>query len=299
MNIEVSDTTNNVNAKDADQAANNNKKANAVDNAMRQELIQGKQTGVLRALDYIKTMIDNLMKKVVEILNKRWKSDVDETAETKKKDTDDALEKKQSQGKTSPLATELLKILLGWLPYVGFLWFFSWLVAKNQSDCYYIDGAKQTKLDCKGYGDNNVKGLCACPGQLDGAGDFENAAETGQGLNTYCGNSTAYSQASSSPICCEASKVDETPYGQCDTYCNAPAVQLQQGLCGPNKYYVYKDITWLDVLGDMANDAAQAANDIFDGFQWSFDHIGLVIIGVVVVIAIIVFLKIISLFGKK
>ena len=298
-NIEVSDTTNDVNAKDPDQATENNKKANAVDNAMRQQLIQEKQTGVLKALDYVKTMISNLMKKVVEILNKKWKSEVEETAETKKNDTDDALEKKQSQGKTSPLATELLKILLSWLPYVGFLWFFSWLVAKNQSDCYYIDGAKQTKLDCKGYGDNNVKNLCGCPGQLDGQEDFEHAAETGQGLDTYCGDSSSYSQASSSPICCEASKVDETPYGQCDTYCNAPAIQLQDGLCGSNKYYVYKDITWLDVLGDMADDAAQAANDIFDGFQWSFDHLGLIIVGVVAVIAIIVFLKIISLFGKK
>ena len=178
------------------------------------------------------------------------------------------------------------------------MWIFSWLVAKNQSDCYYIDGAKQTKLDCKGYGDNDVKYLCGCPGQLDGSPEFETAAETGQGLAAYCKQSGTYSQASSSPICCEASKVDETPYGQCHTYCNAPAIQLNDGLCGSNKYYVYKDITWLDVLGDMADDAAQAANDIFDGFQWSFDHLGLIIIGVVVVIAIIVFLKIISLFGK-
>lgn len=292
--IQRNDINNDVTEDDPEKAVQNNKLTNAVEHAQRQELIQDGKGGMLKALDYIKTMIDNLMKKIDETFNKKWKSEVDETAETKKSDTDDALEKKKSEGKISDETKKRLANLLGWLRFIGFLSLFAWLVSKNRSDCYYIDGANQTKLGCKGYKDT---GHCACPGKIGGDASFEAAAESGEGLDTYCGNASLGS-ATSSPVCCEAAVDESKSYGDCDTNCPSPQISLQQGLCGSNKYYVYKNVTFLDVLSDMADDAAQAAGDIFNGFQWSFDHIGLIIVGVVVVIAIIVFLKIISLFKK-
>ncbi|MAI14494.1 MAG: hypothetical protein CMM15_10780 [Rhodospirillaceae bacterium] len=218
------------------------------------------------------------------------KQDVNDDAENKLND-------KQSKGKiTKKVLTGLAK-LLAWLATIGSVILLDWLVAKYKTDCYFIKGATENPINCKDY--SKETSACQCPAILSTESESDvtvvNASEQGLGsydLQTACPSATA--DIANGPVCAKF-------LGKTD-YCSAPEniPSLDDPVCPQDgkSYFVWKQYSWMDILGNQLNELNDAANDLFNGLNWTFDNIGKVIIGVAVFLGAIILLKILQLLLK-
>lgn len=214
-----------------------------------------------------------------------------------KEDAENKLNDKQSKGKiTKKVLTGLAK-LLAWLATIGSVILLDWLVAKYKTDCYFIKGATENQINCKDY--SQETSACQCPAILSTESESDltvvNASEQGLGsydLQTACPSATA--DIANGPVC--AKFLGKTQY--CSAPENIPS--LDDPVCPQDgkSYFVWKQYSWMDILGGQLNAANDAASDLFNGLNWTFDNIGKVIIGVAVFLGAIILLKILQLLLK-
>lgn len=228
---------------------------------------------------------------VNEAVNKN-ESDVKDDAESKITD-------KQNNGQIGKRVGDFLLSLLKLAAAVGSVFLIDWLVARDKTDCYFINGSSENKIGCPDYKENPNR--CACPLALVGESepssekDIVEASQTGgdaSDIADWCADGNTNAELQNSPVCAKASP-GSVPA------CKAPEEipSLDTAVCPNNgkSYFVWKQYSWMDILGDQLNELNDAASDVFRGLNWSFENIGKIIIGVAVLIAAIILIKILQL----
>jgi hypothetical protein len=220
----------------------------------------------------------------------------EESRNNQKENADDTLNNKQKDGKLSELTGKSLLKLLEYGIFFGSLFLFDYFVAKHKTDCYLIQGANQVQINCPDYGPDNTN-QCRCPIELSSGTELDTAvveaSQSGDNVQAACEADAVNDNIKNCPICAEA--------GSSSTNCPAPTVTLADGLCPKDgsQYYVWKEYSWLDILGDQANALNDTAGDIFNAGKWGLENIGKIIIIVALLIGGIILVKILSLLFRR
>ena len=291
-----------IDASPADKVSTANKAQLMQDNVLR-EAAQTNNTQVnnginvyVRSNFYVLRADAEVCEDVVNEARDQNESDVQEDAENKIND-------KQSKGKITDTVAKTLVKILAWLATIGSVILIDWLIAKYKTDCYFINGASENKLGCPDYSEQTS--ACQCPALSAGTGSNDQTVvdASEQGAGEYPGLPDACKDAETAdikncPVCAKA--------GAQTLYCKGPEniPSLDTPVCPTDgkSYFVWKQYSWLDILGGQLNAANDAANDLFNGLNWTFENIGKVIIGIAVLIGAIILIKILQLllqFGKK
>ena len=220
----------------------------------------------------------------------------EESRNNQKENADDTLTTKKEAGKLSEFTQRTLANLLGYVIFGVGLFLFDYFVAKHKTDCYLIQGANQVQIKCPDYGPDHTY-RCRCPKELSTQSAADDAvvaaSQSGNNVKDACEADGVNDDIKNCPICAEVgfSPID----------CPAPKVTLADGLCpvDGSQYYVWKEYSWLDILGDQANAAYDAGGDIFNAGKWGLENIGKIIIIVALLIGGIILVKILSLLFRR